>query len=112
VDAVFVGGAKHTKSSEVVNTEGPNAHLPTLRDRLWAELVLEGRVYERPEVTGNHVLMLNERLTELEDIISDNQGNKYTINPSKLSSNKSRDSNRSQVLTHNYVNNYINANLK
>ena len=60
------------------NSEGPNDSMPNLREELWAELILEGRDYPRPEIGSKNVLMLEERVQELEDAL-DCKGQKIQI---------------------------------
>ncbi|XP_019851826.1 PREDICTED: molybdopterin synthase catalytic subunit-like [Amphimedon queenslandica] len=54
---------------QVKNSEGPNDSIPNLREELWAELILEGRDYPRPEIGSKNVLMLEERVQELEEAL-------------------------------------------
>ena len=54
---------------QVKNSEGPNDRMPSLREELWAELILEGRDYPRPEIGSKNVLMLEERVQELEEAL-------------------------------------------
>lgn len=51
----------------VRNTEGPSDRMPSLKEELWAELILEGRDYPRPEIGSKNVLMLEERIQEMEE---------------------------------------------
>ena len=82
---------------QVKNSEGPNDSMPNLREELWAELILEGRDYPRPEIGSKNVLMLEERVQELEDAL-DCKGQKIQIQTLKSSGYQMENSSFSCVI--------------